>query len=76
MEANDAFDAFRNDILESLDCEKTLRFWDEIDLLAQLRQKNKGRQKQVIHDVPRPPLESVAPGARLSGGGRGTSWMT
>jgi isoleucyl-tRNA synthetase len=61
MEANDAFNAFRDDILESLDCEQTLRFWDEIDLLAQLRQKNKGRQKQVIHDVPRPPLETVTP---------------
>jgi len=61
MESNETFDAFRHRVLETLDAERILRFWDEIDLLAQLRQKNKGRQKQVIHDVPRPPLETVTP---------------
>lgn len=61
MEPKNTLDAFRNDLRDALDTEEILRFWEERDLLAQLRQKNKGRQKQVLHDVPRPPLEEVTP---------------
>lgn len=61
METKNTLEDFRNHLFDVLSSEETLRFWEESDLLAQLRQKNKGRQKQVFHDVPRPPLERVTP---------------
>jgi isoleucyl-tRNA synthetase len=61
MPARSSFSAYADNLLASFQDDAILRYWTESHLLAQLRQKNKGRQKQVIHDIPRPPLANVRP---------------
>ncbi len=59
--SEDGFDAYRRKVLSSFRDADIVDLWAQSNLLAQLRQKNKGRQKQVIHDIPRPPCEEVTP---------------
>ncbi len=61
MAVNKTFDAFRKQALgEARDADLVER-WEEIALLAQLRQKNKGKDKHVFHDIPRPPRNELNP---------------
>ena len=61
MSKQPSYDEFAEAVWASFSDEDIVRFWTDGDLLAQLRQKNKGRQKQVIHDIPRRPQDDVSP---------------
>lgn len=61
MAAKKTFDAFRKQALEDARDADLVERWEEIALLAQLRQKNKGKDKHVFHDIPRPPQNELNP---------------
>ncbi|MDE0020127.1 MAG: class I tRNA ligase family protein [Candidatus Poribacteria bacterium] len=61
MAVSKSFDAFRKQALEGARDADLVERWEEIALLAQLRQKNKGKDKHVFHDIPRPPQNDLSP---------------
>ena len=61
MAVNDTFDAFKEQALKEARDADLVERWEEIALLAQLRQKNKGKDKHVFHDIPRPPQNELNP---------------
>ncbi|MBT3265667.1 class I tRNA ligase family protein [Candidatus Poribacteria bacterium] len=61
MTKQPSYDEFAEAVRASLSDDEIVQFWTDGDLLAQLRQKNKGRQKQVIHDIPRRPQADPSP---------------
>jgi isoleucyl-tRNA synthetase len=61
MSKQPSYDEFAEEVRASFSDNEIVRFWTDGDLLAQLRQKNKGRQKQVIHDIPRRPHDTPSP---------------
>ena len=62
--AYDSFDSFKKETQKALNAwsgAKLVARWEEIALLAELRQKNKGKDKYVFHDVPQAPQKRVSP---------------